>query len=166
MNFACKHCGTATRFGKLLKLAKAQGFFFLNRPPRASIGLFVFCCCCCGEALACEPAPKQLSCDFSMPAATPPTSGINFGSDVVPLIWNGSVGPLPPLAFLQLPKRPPAAPPAPPVTFPSRPPRASEAAPVAAPPAPPMAFFRVAAILKSQLFLASIVPLPTSVPND
>src|SRR5258707_13791602 len=107
-----------------------------------------------------------------MPAATPPTSGTNVGFLVVPLIWNGSVGPLPPLAFLQLPSRPPAAPavpPAPPVTFPSRPPTAFEAAPVAAlpaaPAAPPTAFFSVAAILQSKLFLASIVPFPTSVPS-
>src|SRR5579859_4962496 len=105
-----------------------------------------------------------------MPAATPPTSGINEGLEVVPLIWKGSVGPLPPLAFLQLPSSPPAAPLALPVTFPSRPPIALEAAPDAAPPtapaAPPIAFFNVAAILKSRLFLASIVPLPTSVPSE
>src|SRR6266436_10282896 len=107
----------------------------------ASTGLLGFCCCCCGEALACEAPPKQLSCDLSMPAATPPTSGINLGSLVVPLIWNGIVGP-PPLAFLQPPRMPPAGlPAAPPVTLPStsKPPRAFEAAPVAALPAAPAA---------------------------
>jgi hypothetical protein len=58
------------------------GFFFLKRPPRllmASAGALPT------SFPAPEPRPAaQPSCDLSMPAASPPTSGMNFGSVVVP----------------------------------------------------------------------------------
>src|SRR6266404_4660023 len=86
INFAYQHCVTSTTLGKMGEHPNRYGFFFLNSPPMASIGLLGFGCCCWGEALLCAPPPqKQPNCDFSIPAATPPTSGINLGSFVVPL---------------------------------------------------------------------------------
>src|SRR5215472_17677994 len=83
------------------------------------------------------PPPRQPSLDLNISAAIPPTSGTNLGSEVVPLIWNGTVNPL----------LHPA-----PATFPRISPRLSAEAP------PELALAdleSVAIILKSRLFLES-----------
>src|SRR5580693_6061418 len=91
-SFSAKRCDQQSDSNRrrVRSTEKRQGFFFLpRRPPRAltaSVGV-------CGAALA--PAavapPAQPSCDLSMPAARPPTSGINFGSAVVPWIMKGTL---------------------------------------------------------------------------
>src|SRR2546429_6750436 len=49
----------------------------------------------CDFAPAAVPLPPtQPSFDLNMSAASPSTSGTNFGSAVVPLTWNGTVKPL------------------------------------------------------------------------
>src|SRR5947208_3184325 len=69
----------------LLKLPNARSgayfgcCFFLNSPITLSIG-FCCCCCCWPAAPGCWPA-KTFS---SSPVAIPFTSGVNFGSAVVP----------------------------------------------------------------------------------
>src|SRR5580700_8742801 len=120
-------------------------FFFLKRPPRPLMAS-------AGTLPASFPTPEprpaaQPSCDLSMPAASPPTSGMNFGSAVVPLIWKGTVVPL-----LQ--------PPPPPDALPRSPPTSETGLPTA-----PRVLVSVAAILKSRSFLESTVPAPERLPT-
>src|SRR5207253_8502712 len=72
----------------------------------------------CDFAPAAVPLPPtQPSFDLNMSAASPSTSGTNFGSAVVPLTWNGTVKPLiqpPPATLPRIPARPPPASPPPP----------------------------------------------------
>src|SRR6202041_3348349 len=85
-----------------------HGFFLPKRPPIFLTALAGFC----ASDLA-PPGtnpPAQPSCDLSMPAARPRTSGTNLGSAVVPSIMKGMVVP-----FLQLP--PPLLPSKPPKPF-------------------------------------------------
>src|SRR2546429_212586 len=104
----------------------------------------------CDFAPAAVPLPPtQPSFDLNMSAASPSTSGTNFGSAVVPLTWNGTVKPLihpPPATLPRIPARPPPASPPPPF--------AAAWAPA-----------RVATILKSRLFLESAVPAPVRLPS-
>src|SRR5262249_5634691 len=87
-------------------------FFFL--PKRLVIASTGFCWLLAAFPLALllpeallAVLPMQPSCDLSIPAARPPTSGTNLGLDVVPSTMKGTVVPL-----LQ---------PLPPVTFPNKP---------------------------------------------
>src|SRR6476661_2439886 len=123
------------------------GFFFLKRPPRA---FMVSAGVCVAPFAAVEPRPPaQPSCDLSKPAARPPTSGINFGSAVVPRIRKGTVVPL-----LQPPPLPP------PEALPRRPPKSETGLPTA-----PSVLVSAATILKSRLFLESTVPAPERFPT-
>src|SRR5438445_10684423 len=91
---------TKTTICRNRERATNYGFFFLpKRPVRASTAL-------AGVLAPFSPAPRsvppvQPSWDLSRPAATPPTSGTNFGSEEVPWIRNGIVVPfLPAPLFL------------------------------------------------------------------
>src|SRR2546426_2321234 len=90
---------------------RRYGFFFLKRPVRASTALLGFGCDLSAAVLL---PPKHPNFDLNISAARPPTSGTNLGSEVVPLIWKGTVKPLlhpPPVTLPRRSPRPPAAPP-------------------------------------------------------
>src|SRR5277367_6839525 len=119
---------------KSVGIARAQGFFFPNRPPTLFTA-FAGACAPAPAAPVTSP-PAQPACDLTIPAARPPASGTNFGSAVVPLIMNGMV--VPPLHALLEPL---------PVALP-RPLATPETGLAAA----PMPLVSVAAILKSRSF--------------
>src|SRR5271155_6067788 len=125
---------TAWFLRKDVGIARSQGFFFPKRPPT----LFTAFAGVCAPAPATPVArpPAQPACDLIMPAASPPASGTNFGSAVVPFIMNGMV--VPPLHALLEPL---------PVTLP-RP----FATPETGLATTPMPLVSVAAILKSRSF--------------
>src|SRR5271163_2267155 len=86
-------------------MAWAQGFFFPNSPPTLFTA-FAGACTPPAAAPVTRP-PAQPACDLTMPAASPPASGTNFGSAVVPLIMNGMVVPPLQALFAPLPVTPP-----------------------------------------------------------
>src|SRR5437899_11237786 len=90
---------------------RRYGFFFLKRPVTASTALLGFGCDLSAAVLL---RPKHPNFDLNISAARPPTSGTSLGSEVVPVIWKGTVKPpwnLPPVTLHRSAARRTAAPP-------------------------------------------------------